>query len=138
MFPSFYLFVSLSLFFSLFLTLSPLSFSPPFSLLLSLPHLSHPQGLLSDDQVSDAPILILGNKIDAPKALGEDDIRQFFNLNGLTTGKVCSSILLYLFFQISFLFLLFSEVHFVYCHLNFMLFSSYHCLLTLSLLSILG
>ncbi|XP_011406094.1 PREDICTED: LOW QUALITY PROTEIN: GTP-binding protein SAR1b-like [Amphimedon queenslandica] len=45
------------------------------------------EGLLSDEEVSDAPILILGNKIDAPKALSEDYIRQFFNLHGVTTGK---------------------------------------------------
>ena len=36
----------------------------------------------------NCPILILGNKIDKIGALGEQDIRQVFNLNGVTTGKV--------------------------------------------------
>lgn len=43
--------------------------------------------LLLDEQVMNCPVLILGNKIDKPGALGEQDIRQIFNLNGLTTGK---------------------------------------------------
>jgi len=44
-------------------------------------------GLLSDEQLAHAPILILGNKIDAPDAQSEDFIRQYFGLFGLTTGK---------------------------------------------------
>ena len=44
--------------------------------------------LLTDEQVSNCPILILGNKIDKPGAAGELEIRQVFNLNTLTTGKV--------------------------------------------------
>lgn len=43
--------------------------------------------LLLDEQVANCPVLILGNKIDKPGALGEQEIRQIFNLNGLTTGK---------------------------------------------------
>ena len=45
--------------------------------------------LLSDEQVSNCPVLILGNKIDKPGAVGEQEIRQLFNLHGTTTGKVC-------------------------------------------------
>ena len=44
--------------------------------------------LLSDEQVVNCPVLILGNKIDKINAAGEQEIRQLFNLNGLTTGKV--------------------------------------------------
>ncbi|RNA38706.1 GTP-binding SAR1b [Brachionus plicatilis] len=43
--------------------------------------------LLLDEQVMNCPVLILGNKIDKPGAMGEQEIRQIFNLNGLTTGK---------------------------------------------------
>ncbi len=44
--------------------------------------------LLSDEQVSNCPVLILGNKIDKHGAAGEHEIRQIFNLNGITSGKV--------------------------------------------------
>jgi GTP-binding protein SAR1 len=44
--------------------------------------------LLSDEQVMNCPVLILGNKIDKIGALGEQEVRQIFNLNGITTGKV--------------------------------------------------
>ena len=44
--------------------------------------------LLSDEQVMNCPVLILGNKIDKIGALGEQEMRQIFNLNGITTGKV--------------------------------------------------
>ena len=50
--------------------------------------------LLSDEQVVNCPVLILGNKIDKINAAGEQEIRQLFNLNGLTTGKVRHSTLL--------------------------------------------
>lgn len=43
--------------------------------------------LLADEQVINCPILILGNKIDKIGALGEQEIRQIFNLNGITTGR---------------------------------------------------
>ena len=46
------------------------------------------QSLINDEQLADVPVLILGNKIDANGALGEDQIRQYFGLFGLTTGKV--------------------------------------------------
>jgi len=43
--------------------------------------------LLTDEQVANAPILILGNKIDKPGAASEDEIRNCFGLHGQTTGK---------------------------------------------------
>lgn len=43
--------------------------------------------LISDEQIASAPILILGNKIDIPGAASEDEIRHFFGLHSLTTGK---------------------------------------------------
>ncbi|ESO87060.1 hypothetical protein LOTGIDRAFT_210455 [Lottia gigantea] len=43
--------------------------------------------LLTDEQVANAPILVLGNKIDKPGAASEDEIRHWFGLNGQTTGK---------------------------------------------------
>lgn len=49
--------------------------------------------LLSDEQCMNCPVLILGNKIDKIGAVGEQDIRNYFNLNGVTTGKVWASTL---------------------------------------------
>lgn len=46
--------------------------------------------LLTDEQLSNCPVLILGNKIDRPDAASEDELRNFFALYGQTTGKVCS------------------------------------------------
>ncbi|KAJ8023143.1 GTP-binding protein SAR1a [Holothuria leucospilota] len=43
--------------------------------------------LMTDEMVANAPILILGNKIDLPQAVGDDQLRQEFGLLGLTTGK---------------------------------------------------
>jgi GTP-binding protein SAR1 len=43
--------------------------------------------LISDEQIASAPILVLGNKIDIPGAASEDEIRHFFGLHSLTTGK---------------------------------------------------
>ena len=43
---------------------------------------------MTDEQVANAPILILGNKIDVPQAASEDEIRANFGLHGQTTGKV--------------------------------------------------
>lgn len=44
--------------------------------------------LLTDEALSNCPVLILGNKIDKPGAASEDEIRNFFGLYQLTTGKV--------------------------------------------------
>merc|ERR1711892_1537749 len=41
--------------------------------------------LLTDEQIIDVPVLILGNKIDKPGACSEEQLRQFFQL--CTTGK---------------------------------------------------
>jgi GTP-binding protein SAR1 len=78
--------------------------------------------LLSDEQVMNCPVLILGNKIDKINAAGEQEIRHLFNLNGLTTGKVRKKEILNLnqhylnniqqFNLINFNFLLFSRVPF--------------------------
>uniref|UniRef100_A0A023F9C0 small monomeric GTPase n=1 Tax=Triatoma infestans TaxID=30076 RepID=A0A023F9C0_TRIIF len=43
--------------------------------------------LLTDESLINCPILVLGNKIDLPGAASEDDLRNFFNLYGQTTGK---------------------------------------------------
>lgn len=43
--------------------------------------------LMTDEQVANAPIMILGNKIDIPQAASEDEIRTHFGLHGQTTGK---------------------------------------------------
>jgi len=44
-------------------------------------------GLLTDDQLSSVPVVILANKIDIPGAASEDEIRHHFSLYGMTTGK---------------------------------------------------
>ena len=45
--------------------------------------------VLEDELISDVPLLILANKIDKRGfAAAEDEIRQFFALHNLTTGKV--------------------------------------------------
>lgn len=43
---------------------------------------------MTDEMVANAPILILGNKIDLPSAAGEEELRGHFGVHGLTTGKV--------------------------------------------------
>jgi len=43
--------------------------------------------LLSDEQLANCPLLILGNKIDKVGAAGEQEIRHIFNLHGKTTGQ---------------------------------------------------
>ncbi|WAQ96515.1 SAR1B-like protein [Mya arenaria] len=43
--------------------------------------------LLTDEQVANAPVLVLGNKIDIPGAASEDEIRGIFGLHGQTTGR---------------------------------------------------
>ncbi|KPP63297.1 GTP-binding protein SAR1a-like [Scleropages formosus] len=43
--------------------------------------------LLTDETISNVPVLILGNKIDRPEAISEDQLRGIFGLHGQTTGK---------------------------------------------------
>jgi GTP-binding protein SAR1 len=43
--------------------------------------------LLTDEALANCPVLILGNKIDKPGAASEDELRNFFGLYQLTTGK---------------------------------------------------
>lgn len=43
--------------------------------------------VLADEDVADCPIAILGNKIDIPGCINEDELKQFFMLEGQTTGK---------------------------------------------------
>ena len=43
--------------------------------------------LLTDEQLIDCPILILGNKIDWPGAASEEELRQVFGLYAHTSGK---------------------------------------------------
>ncbi|XP_076328030.1 small COPII coat GTPase SAR1B-like [Tachypleus tridentatus] len=43
--------------------------------------------LLTDEQLANCPVLILGNKIDKPGAASEDEMRAYFGLFGQTTGK---------------------------------------------------
>ena len=43
--------------------------------------------LLTDEQLANCPVLVLGNKIDRAGAASEDELRQIFGLYGQTTGK---------------------------------------------------
>jgi len=43
--------------------------------------------LLTDETLMNCPVLILGNKIDKPGAASEDELRNFYGLYQLTTGK---------------------------------------------------
>jgi GTP-binding protein SAR1 len=43
--------------------------------------------LLQDEQVAAAPILVLGNKIDKPNALSEDQLKHYLGIPQMCTGK---------------------------------------------------
>uniref|UniRef100_A0A1I8BID1 small monomeric GTPase n=1 Tax=Meloidogyne hapla TaxID=6305 RepID=A0A1I8BID1_MELHA len=43
--------------------------------------------LMQDEQVSSAPILVLGNKIDKPNALSEDQLKYYLAIQQYCTGK---------------------------------------------------
>jgi GTP-binding protein SAR1 len=44
-------------------------------------------GLLADDGLASVPFLVLGNKIDLPYAVSEDELRHGLGLAQFTTGK---------------------------------------------------
>jgi GTP-binding protein SAR1 len=44
--------------------------------------------LMGDETIANAPVLILGNKIDKQGAVSEDQIRQFFGIQTTGKGKV--------------------------------------------------
>ena len=46
------------------------------------------QSLLSDEQVAEVPVLVLGNKIDKEGAVSEEHLRLTLKLHAMTTGKV--------------------------------------------------
>ena len=43
---------------------------------------------MTDETISNVPILILGNKIDRTDAISEEKLCEIFGLYGQTTGKV--------------------------------------------------
>jgi len=45
------------------------------------------ESLLQDEQVAGCPILVLGNKIDKPSAISEEQLKAVMGIYGLTTGK---------------------------------------------------
>ena len=49
------------------------------------------ESLLTDEQVANCPILVLGNKIDKANALGEEQLKYYLSVQGLCTGKVCAT-----------------------------------------------
>lgn len=53
--------------------------------------------LLTDESLSNCPVLILGNKIDKPGAASEDELRNYFSLYNQTSGKVRNPLIFYLF-----------------------------------------
>jgi GTP-binding protein SAR1 len=47
------------------------------------------ESLISDEQVATCPILVLGNKIDKPNALSEEQLKWHLGIPNHCTGKVC-------------------------------------------------
>uniref|UniRef100_A0A0M3IC57 small monomeric GTPase n=1 Tax=Ascaris lumbricoides TaxID=6252 RepID=A0A0M3IC57_ASCLU len=45
------------------------------------------ESLLTDEQVASCPVLVLGNKIDKPNALGEEQLKWHLGISNITTGK---------------------------------------------------
>lgn len=45
------------------------------------------ESLLRDEQVASSPILVLGNKIDKPNAVSEDQLKWHLGIQHLCTGK---------------------------------------------------
>jgi GTP-binding protein SAR1 len=43
--------------------------------------------LLTDEQVANAPVVVLGNKIDLPGAVSEQELRYLLGITTATTGK---------------------------------------------------
>eukprot|EP01001_Neometanema_parovale_P010458 NODE_6692_length_825_cov_53.576923_g6456_i0.p1 GENE.NODE_6692_length_825_cov_53.576923_g6456_i0~~NODE_6692_length_825_cov_53.576923_g6456_i0.p1 ORF type:complete len:239 (+),score=46.27 NODE_6692_length_825_cov_53.576923_g6456_i0:58-717(+) len=43
--------------------------------------------ILSHDELANVPVLILGNKVDRPDAVSEEDLSEALGLSSLTTGK---------------------------------------------------
>ena len=57
---------------------------------LCLPSHSAPQALadlLTEESIKDVPFLILGNKIDLPRAVNESQLKDALGLTNATTGK---------------------------------------------------
>lgn len=48
--------------------------------------------LLSLEELGQTPFLIMGNKIDDPKAVSEPELRQHMGLHNLTTGKALEKV----------------------------------------------
>jgi len=45
------------------------------------------ESLLTDEQVAACPVLVLGNKIDKPNALSEEQLKWQLNIQQFCTGK---------------------------------------------------
>lgn len=48
--------------------------------------------LLSLEELGQTPVLIMGNKIDDPRAISEPELRQHMGLQNLTTGKALEKV----------------------------------------------
>ena len=56
--------------------------------------MSELNALLDFEEIQYCPVLILANKIDKYGAAGEDEVKDFFNLDALLTGKVYDGFLI--------------------------------------------